>query len=380
MPVGDLPTVTSINSSSSAATGADDAGESEFGFGEVAKTARDHWLAILGGALAIGIATYGATYLLEPTFTARTIFLVPQQAQSSSVSALASLNAISGIGGLGSVKTTGDQYISLMQTANAQDHIIDKFKLMDLYETKFRFQARKELTKNVRITFGKKDGLITVEADANSAQLAADLANQHVEELRRLSSELALTEAQQRRKFFESELKRTRNNLTASQEVLQQGGFNPGALKAEPKAAAEGYAKLKAEATAAEVRLQTLRRALADSAPEIQTQLALVAALHGQLAKLESQNSGPSEEGYISRYREYKYQETLFEMFSRQYESARLDESREGQLIQVVDVATPPERPTKPHRGTTAALATLGGLALLTFAFVVRRFKADAKG
>jgi uncharacterized protein involved in exopolysaccharide biosynthesis len=49
-------------------------------------------------------------------------------------------------------------------------------------------------------------------------------------------------------------------------------------------------------------------------------------------------------------------------------------------LIQVVDVATPPERPSKPHRGTTAALATLGGLLLLTFVFVFRRLKANSKG
>lgn len=365
-------------SSPTASTPTDNVDNTELAIGDIARIIRERGLAILGGALAIGVATYGATYLVEPTYTGRTIFLVPQQAQSSATSALASLNALSGIGGLGGIKTTGDQYVSLMQTNNAQDHIIDKFKLMDLYETRFRFQARKELAKNVRITLGKKDGLITIEADANSAELAADLANQHVDELRRLSSELALTEAQQRRRFFEAELKRTRSNLAAAQEALQQGGFNPGALKAEPKAAAEGYGRIKAEVTAAEVRLQTLRRALADSAPEVQTQLAMLSALRGQLAKLESQSNESNETGYISRYREYKYQETLFEMFSRQYESARLDESREGALIQVVDVATPPERPAKPRRGTTAALATLGGLVLLSLLFVVRRLRSNA--
>lgn len=376
---GDSPIVTSLPFPAST-TPVDETSGPELSFGDVARIVGEHWLAILGGALAVGVATYGATYLVEPTYTSRTIFLVPQQAQSSAVSALASLNAISGIGGLGGIKTTGDQYVSLMQTHNAQDRIIDKFKLMDLYEAKFRFQARKELAKNVRITLGKKDGLITVEADANSARLAADLANQHVEELQRMSGDLALTEAQQRRKFFEAELKRTRSNLAASQEALQKGGFNPGALKAEPKAAAEGYGKLKAEVTAAEVKLQTLRRTLADSAAEVQTQLTLVGALRGQLAKLEAQDSEPNGAGYIGRYREYKYQETLFELFSRQYESARLDESREGALIQVVDVATPPERPAKPRRGTTAALATLGALALLTLGFVMRRFRANAKG
>ena len=43
---------------------------------------------------------------------------------------------------------------------------------------------------------------------------------------------------------------------------------------------------------------------------------------------------------YVSKYREFKYQETLFELFARQYELARVDESREGALIQVVDSRT----------------------------------------
>jgi uncharacterized protein involved in exopolysaccharide biosynthesis len=351
-------------------------GEGETPFPEYVAAIRRKLGAIAAGSLAIGVAAYAATHLIDPTYTARTVFLVPQQAQSSAVSALASLNAISGLGGLGGVKTTGDQYVSLMQTTNAQDHIIDKFNLMNLYESKFRFQARKELSKNVRITLGKKDGLITVEADANTAQLAADIANQHVDELRRLSDELALTEARQRRRFFETELERTRGKLTAAQQALQSSGFNPGALKAEPKSAAEGYARLKAEVTAAEVRLLTLRRIMADSAPEVQTQTTLLEALRGQLAKLEATDAPSNDAGYIGRYREFKYQETLFEMFARQYESARLDESREGSLIQVVDTAAPPERPSKPHRGMTALLSAVAGFVLLSGLAIARRRRA----
>lgn len=374
-----LDTAQQRNLSPSADTSAAPADEQEIQLSEIVAAVRRRLGVIVAGALAIGVLAYGATYLIEPTYSARTVFLVPQQSQSSAMSALSSLSAISGLGGIGGVKTTGDQYVSLMQTNNAQDHVIDKFKLMDLYESKFRFQARKELAKNVRITLGKKDGLITIDADANSAQLAADIANQHVEELRRLSGELSLTEAQQRRKFFETELQRTRTNLTTAQEALQNSGFSPGALKAEPKAAAEGYARLKAEVTAADVRLQTLRRTLADSAPEIQTQSTLLGALRGQLAKLEATDASTNDAGYIGRYREYKYQETLFEMFARQYESARLDESRDGTLIQVVDVAVAPERPSKPRRGTTAAVSAVVGFLLLAGFFIVRRPRPTAK-
>jgi uncharacterized protein involved in exopolysaccharide biosynthesis len=341
---------------------------------EIASVLAARWRLLIAVPLAAGVVAIGISFLIPPTFTAKTVFLPPQQPQSAAASALASLGALSGLGGgaLGGVKTTADQYVSLMQSANVQDRLIDQFKLMEEYEAKYRFEARRALSQNTRINLGKKDGLITLEADAHSPQLAADLANAHVAELRRLTGELALTEAQQRRVFFEGELKRTREQLAQAQQVLQQSGFNPGALKAEPKAAAEGYARLKAEATAAEIKLQTLRGHLADSAPEVLQQRVLVAALQGQLSKLELKDGNAdvaNDAGYIGRYRDYKYQESLFELFTRQFEAARLDESRESGLIQVVDAATPPEWKSKPKR----ALIGLGTIvmALLLVAFVV---------
>jgi uncharacterized protein involved in exopolysaccharide biosynthesis len=143
-------------------------------------------------------------------------------------------------------------------------------------------------------------------------------------------------------------------------------------LKAEPKAAAEGYARLKAEATAAEVRLQTLRRSLADDTPEVQQQQATLGALRGQLARAEQATNSTGGPDYIGKYREFKYQETLFELFARQYELARVDESREGALLQVVDSAVTPEKRTSPRRALTAVVTTLVAFVFLTL-FVLAR-------
>lgn len=338
------------------------------------------WKLLVSVPLLVGALTLGGTYLIKPTFTAKTTFLPPQQQQSSAASALASLGALAGLaGGAVNIKTPGDQYISLMQSVNVEDRIIDRFKLMELYEAKFRFEARNKLEQNVRISLGKKDGLITVEADAKDPQLAADMANQYVAELRRLTSELALTEAQQRRAFFETELKSTKTKLSEAQLALQSGGFNAGAIKAEPKAAAENYAQLKAQLTAAEVRLQALRRTLTDTAPEVQQQASLVGALQGQLIKLEARTDDTSGADYVSRYREYKYQEALYELFSKQYEVARLDESREGGLIQVIDTATPPEHKSKPKRSMIALGAAVAAGLLLSLLVLRRHFSREAR-
>jgi uncharacterized protein involved in exopolysaccharide biosynthesis len=332
-----------------------------------------HAKILIAGTLTAGLAALAATYVVRPTYTARTAILPPQQQQSTAAAALASLGALAGlVGSSASIKSPADQYVALMRSTTVADRLVDRFRLQAVYDVQYRIDARKELADNVRVSVGKKDGMITLEVDDTDPRRAAEMANVHVEELRRLTDQLALSEAQQRRKFFEVQLHQTRERLTQAQQALQASGFTAGALRAEPKAAAEEYARLKAEATAVEVRLQTLRRGLAEDTPEVQQQRATLAALRSQLARAELATDTRDGPDYVGRYREFKYQETLFELFAKQYELARVDESREGALIQVVDPATPPEKRSSPKRTLTAMVAAFVGLLGLSAAIVVR--------
>ena len=340
---------------------------------ELAGAILGQWKIILAGSVLAGAAGLGVASLMKPVFTARTVVMPPQQQQSSAAAALGSLGALAGLAG-GGIKSPVDQYIALMQSATVSDRLIDRFKLMEVYEEEFRSVARKTLLTKAIITAGKKDGLIVVEVDDHDPKRAADIANAYVDELRLMTNTLAVSEAQQRRRFFEQQLEVTKKRLTEAQVALQESGFSAGVLRAEPKAAADGYARLRAEVTAAEVRLQTMRRTLADSAPEMQQQQAQLEALRSELAKLEQREAAPSSKdaGYIGRYRDYKYQETLFDLYAKQFELARLDESREGGLIQVVDVATAPDRKSKPKRAMYAlGAAVLAGLLLSVRAVVI---------
>jgi len=298
--------------------------------------------------LASGLAL-GGSYLVQPTFTARVSFLPPQPQQSAAAGALASLGALAGITS-GGARNTGDQYVAFVQSSTVADRMVDRFKLMDRYEREYRVDARKILTENTRVSMGRKDGVISLEVDDHDPRTAADMATAYIEELRTLTAGLALTEAQTRRAFFERQLQQVRVKLTEAQKALAATGVNLGALKAEPKATAEGIAKLKAELTTAEVKLQVLRQTMSDNAAEVIAQSGLVAALRAEMAK-QGRGEEPAEQGgYITAYRDYKYQETLFDQISRQYEIARIDESRDGGQLQVIDRAEVPERKSKPKR------------------------------
>jgi len=342
---------------------------------DLLQTIVDNLRLLVLGPLAVGVLTLGITFLIPPTYTANVKFLPPQQQQSAAASMLASLGGLGGLAGAAAgLKNPGDQYLAYLKSNAVQDALIERFKLQDRYEAKFKVDTRQALTANARAASGK-DGLISLEVDDKDPQFAADLANAHVEELQKLLGRLAVTEAQQRRLFFEKQLAQAKEKLTAAEQALKATGISGSVLKSNPASAVAGVAALQAQVTAQEVKVGAMRGYLAETAPDFKQALNELANLRTQLAKQEKDDNGKAGQGaagdYIATYREFKYQETLFELFAKQFEMAKVDESREGAVIQVLDAAQPPEKKAKPKKALIAIIATLAsGFALLLFVFV----------
>ena len=333
------------------------------------------------GPLVCGLAALGYSFTIPPTYTAKTQFLPPQQQQSSAASMLASLGALGGLAGAATgLKSPADQYIAFMKSVSVQDALIERFKLVEKYEAKLKTDARMALTGSVRIASGK-DGLIGVEVDDKDPKFAADLANAHVDELRILLARLAVTEAQQRRMFFEKQLSQTKDNLAKADLALKSSGISSSVLKSSPASAIEAVARLKAGISVQEVKLGSMRNYLTESSPDFKQALSELASLKSELAKAEKDEpASQSMSDYVSRYREFKYQETMFELFAKQFELAKVDESREGAVIQVLDTAQPPERKAKPNKAMIAIIASIAsGFALLLFVFIRSALKSASQ-
>jgi uncharacterized protein involved in exopolysaccharide biosynthesis len=331
--------------------------------------------------LIAGLAALGYTFTIAPTFTATTKFLPPQQQQSGAAAMLAGLGALGGLAGAaGGLKNPADQYVAFLKSRSVQDALIDRFKLTERYESKFKEDARTALSANVLAASGK-DGLITIDASDKDPTFAAQLANAHIEELGQLLNRLAVTEAQQRRVFFEKQLNSAKDNLTKAEQALKASGVNSSALKASPAAAVEGLAKLKATIAAQEIKLASMRGYLTESAPDFKQAQTELYAMRGQMGRAEKEEPASSgDSDYIAKFRDFKYHETLFELFAKQYEMARVDESREGAIIQVLDVAQPPERKSKPKKAMIAMMTTLAvGFTLLLFVFIRQALRGAAQ-
>lgn len=334
------------------------------------------------GPLAVGLAALGISFAIPPTFTAKTQFLPPQQQQSAAASMLASLGSLGGLAGAAAgLKNPSDQYVAFLKSVSIQDALIDSFGLVARYEVENRTDARRNLEGIVRVSSGK-DGLIAIEVDDKDPKFAADLANAHVIELKKLMGRLAVTEAQQRRVFFEKQLQDAKGNLIKAESALKSSGLSETLLKSNPASALAGVATLKAQITAQEVKVGTMRNYLSEGAPEFKSALNELSNLRSVLAKQqdsEGTEATKGQDGYIDRYREFKYSETLYELYAKQFEIARVDEAREGAVIQVLDSAQPPESKSKPKKALIAIISTLfTAFAIILFIFVRHAVRKSA--
>ncbi len=333
---------------------------------------------LIVGPVVVAAMAYGYARTQPDQFTSITRFMPPPQQQGGAAAVLQGLGGA--LGGLasssGAIKNPADQYVAILRSRSIQDALIDRFHLQGKQGVQSREALRDQVAGSTQVVVSK-EGLIEVSYTAGKPVMAADVANAYIEELRKLLGRMSVTEAQQRRVFFDKHLREAKDNLVQAELSLQQVGINPGILRASaPQVALEGVARLNAQVSALEVRVTAMRGYMTSASPELQQAMNELNALRGQLAA--ANRDTPRLDGdrgqYVARYREFKYQETLYELFARQYELARVDESREGPAVQVLDAAVPPETRSGPKRMRTALLAGVTSLfLLLVFVFVSNR-------
>jgi tyrosine-protein kinase Etk/Wzc len=337
--------------------------------------------------------------LLPKSYTATAVLLPPQQS-SSLAGALTSQ-----LGGLGSmaalagssfgIRNPNDMYVAMLHSETVEDAMIDQFGLMREYHERYLADARKKFEHHSTVNGDGKDGLIYISVEDRDPQRAADMANGYIDAFQKLSQSLAITEAGQRRMFFQQQLEKAKDDLASAEEALKQTEQTTGLIQLDSQARAliESAASLRAQITAKEVQIQAMRTyATGENSQLVEAQQELD-SLRAELAKLggsdENANALIVPKGqmtqagleYVRRLRDVKYYETIFDILARQFEIAKLDEAKEGALVQVVDPAIRPERRSFPKRTLIVLVATAGGLmlgiliALLQAGFA--RLKAD---
>jgi len=336
------------------------------------------------------IVTVITVLLLPSQYTAETVVLPPGENSSSMGSAL-----LGGLGGaVGSsalaslagaslgIKSPGDMYVALFRLPVVEDALIQRFGLMARYHEKKLSDTRRAFEHRSTVVLGTKDGLIRITVTDRDPKMAAEIANSYVDEFRKLSAHLAITEASQRRAFFQQQLLEANENLATAEEAMKSTEQSTGVLQIDSQARAliESAATLRGQIGAKEVELQAMRSYATDDNPQMVVAEQQLAALKAQLAQLTGKSADSSSDiivpkgniptaqiAYIRSLRDLQYYQTIEEILAKEFEMAKLDEAREGAIIQVANVATPPDKKSSPHRAIIVVLMTLIAIVIAVF-------------
>lgn len=338
---------------------------------------------ILGLPLAAAIVSAIYSLLLPPIYTATTRMLPPQQSQSAASAMLPQLGGAMGglASGIAGIKNPNDLYVAMLKSRTLADSMIQRFDLKAVYQAELPSGVRAALEGASRVTSGK-EGIITIEVDDKDPKRAAALANGYVEELAKLTNTLAVTEAGQRRLFFEQQLRLAKDNLTraetAAKSALDKGGISM--VEEQGKSMVGTTAQLRAQIAVKEVQIGAMKSFAAERNPDLQKAQQEWAVMRQQLARLEgggemlgNPGRGDNGQGFtnLALLRDVKYHGVVFELLAKQYEMAKLDEAKDSSLIQVLDKAIEPDRKSKPKRAMIVILATLAaGFIAILLAFM----------
>lgn len=342
------------------------------------------WRMVVKITVAAFVVSIAVTFLLPKTYSSTAMILPPQQ--DSSMMGMMSMMT----GGMASLAgdllgkgTTSDLYVGILNTNAIQDAIIDRFKLMQVYRQKYRSDTYKVLDEKTDIAAGKKDGIISITVEDEDPKRAADIANGFVDELGKLMVKLNITGAGQNRSYLEERLSKAKADLSRAEDALKvfQSRNQAPDVPEQARAAIVGVAQLKAQLAVQDVQLAGMRSHFTDSTQEIVDQKAAIAKLKMQIAQMEGNGKGGSiptmgsvpelGQEYVRLVREFKVQETIVELLTKQYEMAKLTESKDVDGMQIIQKAKVSDKKAKPKRALIVAMATFSaGVMALLYAFI----------
>ncbi len=334
------------------------------------------------------ILTCGITLLMPNIYTSTARILPPQDDTGGLSSMLGGMSGLAALAGVSVGGGSGELYVGMMKSRSIEDVIIDKFNLMEVYDQEYRVKTYVALEKAVSISIGKGDGIIAVTVEDKDPQRAAAMANSYVDELQKLNVKLNLSNAGRERLFLEERLTQVKSDLLAAEESLKEFQEKNKAIRIDAQASAiiEAIAQLKGELASKEVELGVLLSSQTDQNPQVMALREGIAQIKEQIARLERSPEGKKvsddifmatsdvpELGvqYARLLREFKVQETLYELLTKQYEVAKINEAKNTSSIQVLDEGMVPDKKVKPKRALIVILATfVVGFFALLYAFI----------
>lgn len=340
-------------------------------------------------AAAIGLVLSTAMAFLIPKRFQSTTRLMPPDPGGSGMMMMAALAGhtsgnLAGLAGdLLGLHGTGEMFIGILKSRTVQDDLIDKFDLRKQYAHTRWGDTRAELSALTEISEDRKSGIISISVMDKSPERAAAMAEEYVDELNRVITELNTSSAHRERVFLEERLGQVKQDLEAAEKDFSVFASKNTTIdiKEQGKAMIDAAAQLEGELIASRTELESLKQIYTDNNVRVRAAQAKVDELQKQLRKIGGSASMPDDTqasatddgkdgsaakdqplypsirqlpilgvSYADLYRRTMVQEAVFETLTQQYELAKVEEAKETPSVKVLDAPDIPEKKSSPHR------------------------------
>jgi uncharacterized protein involved in exopolysaccharide biosynthesis len=282
----------------------------------------------------------------------------------------------SGLMGLASqllgLNTSGELFVGVLQSRTVEDDIINRFELMKLFNARYIEDARKTLESVTEVSVDDKTGILSISIEDKDPKLAAAIADAYVENLNRVLSTVSISSAHRERVFIEKRRAEVKKDLDDSAKEFSEFASKNAAIDIpeQAKAMVQAGADLQGQLIEAQSMLSGLRQVYTDNNPRVRQMAAQVNELERQVNKVGGKDVTPANGSvlssnelypsvrqlpllgvrYLDLYRHTKIDEAVYELLTKQYEIATLEEARDVPSAQVLDPPMVPQKKTSPHR------------------------------
>ncbi len=339
-------------------------------FDYVVLLVRNRGLIIRNVAITL-VAILLLTFILPYRYTATTTLMPPADQEKWGMSGMLSEMSIPGFN-LGSQASSADLLMEMLNSRSVNEWVLkkrflykkDTLQLYDALDYASLELALIKIPQRVRFLLSKK-GVITIQAEMPTRQLAADVANAYVEALDLVNREKAVSRARNSRVYIASQLSETLGRLNqATRDLADFQRQNKAiALEDQTKSAIERAGELKGQIIAKEVQLGMMRQIMKPANPLIektQREVTEMQRLYDRMQFGEDKKTTDYDLSFdqvpdlgihlAGLLREVKIQETVYALLNQQFYQARIEEARDTPTVQVLDRAVPPAFRSSPNR------------------------------
>jgi len=338
---------------------------------------------------------------LQKEYESSARIMPPEQAGNSAamLAALVGKGSSSGLTGLaGSLlgaKNNSALFVALLHSGTINGRLVDRFDLQHIYHKRYREDTAKRLAHLTKVTEDTKSGVITIVVTDSTRERARDLAQAYLDELNNLLAKVNTSSAHREREFIEQRLSTVQSELQRAQVELSEFSSKNTTvdIKEQTRATVETGAKLEGQLIAGESELDSLRQIYGDQNVRIRAVEARNSILRRELQRANGSSTSDIDEKDIddshpypalrqlpqlgvrwaNLYRNVRIHETVFDLLSEEYETARIEEVKSIPTLGIIDVPMIPEKKSGPHRALIVLITTfLSGVAA-SMAILARR-------